>query len=344
MTDREMLIREAIAAEAAEAVDAREVMAQLHRRRARRRTGPLLAVAALTVTAAAVAVVVPMTVSRDAAPSPGSSSTATTPLAPRNVLLVGLDEAAHADSVALARVTPSGVAVVSLPRDSWVEVPGQGPERLTLVYTKAHESGGAQAGAQAVARTVEALTGVSVDHYAVVEMSAFAKLADAVGGVEVCVNGATKDVQTGAEFPAGRQVLSGDRALDFVRQRYGLRMGDLDRVRRQQAFLSGLGARLLDRSFLDDTAKVTGLLGVIRSSVRTDEGWDLLAFARGLTAGVPIRTTTIPVLDEEHPTAGRVMRPDPPAVREMIGTFFADRPAGSPGATPTPGGGPVCVD
>lgn len=343
MTDREMLIREAIAAEADEAVDAREVMAQLHRRRARRRTGPLLAVAALTAAAAAVAVVVPMTVSRDAAP-PATSSTAVTPLAPQNVLLVGLDEYQHADSVALARVTPTGVAVVSLPRDTWVEVPGQGSDRLTLVYTNAHDSGGVAAGAQALTRTVEALTGVTVDHYAVVEMSAFAKLADAVGGVEVCLNAATKDLRTGADFPAGQQVVSGDRALDFVRQRYGLVQGDLDRVRRQQAFLSALGAKLLDRSFLDDTAKVTGLLGVVRSSVQTDDGWDLLAFARGLTAGTPIRATTIPVEPGEEP-AGHVLRPDPAAVRQFVGTFFADQPAGpSSGTATAPGGGPVCVD
>ncbi|XVV06846.1 LCP family protein [Actinosynnema sp. CA-248983] len=341
MTDLETLVREAIAAEADEALDAREVLAQLHRRRARRRTGPLLAVAALTVTAAAVAVIVPMTVSRDAAPATSSTVVPTT--ATQNVLLVGLDEYQHADSVALARVTPTGTAVVSLPRDTWVEVPGQGPDRLTLVYTKAHESGGVAAGAQALSRTVEALTGVAVDHYAVVEMSAFARLSDAVGGVEVCLNRPTKDEQTEAVFPAGRQVVSGDRALDFVRQRFGLLQGDLDRVRRQQAFLSGLGAKLLDRAFLDDTAKVAALVGVIKSSVRTDEGWDLLAFARGLTAGMPIRTTTIPVTHDQEPT-GHILRPDP-STRQFVGTFFADQPAGSPGTTPAPGGGgPVCVD
>ncbi|MFI9812093.1 LCP family protein [Saccharothrix variisporea] len=340
MNDR--LIREAIAAEAAEALDAREVMAQLRSRRARRRPGPLLAVAALTAAAAAVAVVVPMTVSREAAP-PGTSSTVATPLAPQNVLLVGLDEYAHADTVALARVTPTGVAVVSLPRDSWVEVPGEGAERLTLVYTKGQESGGVAGGAQALSKTVSALTGAQIDHYAVVEMSAFARLADAVGGVEVCLNGPTKDIVTGAEFPAGRQVLSGDRALDFVRQRFGLVNGDLDRVRRHQAFLSGLGAKLLDRAFLENTAGVTSLLGVIRSSVQTDEGWDLLAFARGLTAGVPVRTTTIPVEDGEVGNA-RVLRPAP-TTRQFVETFFADQPAGGTSSgTPAPGSGPSCVD
>lgn len=339
MNDR--LIREAIAAEAAEAVDPREVMAQLQRRRARRRPGPLLAVAALTAAAAAVAIVVPMTVSREAAP-PATSSSVVTPLAPQNVLLVGLDEYAHADSVALARVTPTGVAVVSLPRDSWVEVPGQGMERLTLVYTAARESGGVAAGAQALSRTVTALTGAQVDHYAVVEMSAFARLADAVGGVEVCLDAAAKDDMTGAEFPAGRQVVSGDRALDFVRQRHGLLNGDLDRVRRHQAFLSGLGAKLLDRAFLDDTAGVTSLLGVIRTSVQTDEGWDLLTFARGLTAGVPVRTTTIPVEDGEEGNT-HVLRPSP-TTRQFVETFLADQPAGPSSGTPAPGGGPACVN
>ncbi|MEJ2856711.1 MULTISPECIES: LCP family protein [unclassified Saccharothrix] len=336
------LIREAIAAEAAEAVDAREVMAQLQRRRARRRPGPLLAVAALTAAAAAVAVVVPMTVSREAAP-PATSSTAVTPMAPQNVLLVGLDEYAHADTVALARVTSTGVAVVSLPRDSWVEVPGQGMQKLTLVYTGGKESGGAVGGAQALSQIVSALTGAKIDHYAVVEMSAFARLADAVNGVEVCLNASSKDVVTGAVFPAGRQVLAGDRALDFVRQRYALPEGDLDRVRRQQAFLSGLGAKLLNRAFLENTEGVAALLGVIKTNVRTDEGWDLLTFARGLTAGAPIRATTIPV---EPGVEGdiHVLHADPAAVRGHVGTFFADQPAGTPSGTPTPGDGPVCVD
>ncbi|MFE2753749.1 hypothetical protein ACFXGA_17315, partial [Actinosynnema sp. NPDC059335] len=105
MTEQEALIREAIAAEAAQAVDHRVVLANLRRGRARRRPFALFAAAGLTVAAAAVAVVVPLTVDRTASAPPADQVAPTTPVA-RTVLLIGADGAGGADSIVLVRVAP----------------------------------------------------------------------------------------------------------------------------------------------------------------------------------------------------------------------------------------------
>jgi LCP family protein required for cell wall assembly len=92
---------------------------------------------------------------------------------------------------------------------------------------------------QAVARellhTGKQLTGVTFDHYVEVNLAGFYEITQAVGGVPVCLQAPVHDSYSGANFPAGPQTVSGAAALSFVRQRYGLPCGDLDRILRQQA-------------------------------------------------------------------------------------------------------------
>lgn len=339
MTDQEALIREAIAAEADQAVDYRTVLANLRGRRSRRRPIALIAAAALTAAAAAVAVIVPLSVDRTASPV----DPATPPATPQTVLLVGLDDAAHTDSIVLARVGEDGsVGAVSLPRDSWVDIPGVGREKLNMVYTLARATAQAEgrdgdtAGAEALVRMVETLAGVGIDHYAAVDMAGFGALADAVGGVDICLRAATRDDLAGVDLPAGRQSLAGARALAFLRQRHGLRNGDLDRIARHQAFLRSLAAEV---AAVDDPARLARLVGIARAHVRTDPDWDLLEFARRLTPTV--RTATIPV--PEPVSTGNAMGfpVDPIEVKAFAADFFADRPTGVPDQ---PTGDDGCVD
>ncbi|MBW4718073.1 LCP family protein [Saccharothrix obliqua] len=335
MTDQEQLIREALAAEAAEAADTRDVLAALYRGRARRRRPlALIAAAAVTTAAAAVAVVVPLTAGHTAAPpvEAGTSS------GPRNVLLVGVDDGGRADTVMLAHVGgPNGIAVVSLPRDTRVDVPGRGPVNLASTYSTEDR-------VQGLKNAVESLTGVRVDHHAAVETRAFGALADAVGGVEVCLKAAVDDPFSGASLPAGRQELNGEQALAFLRQRRGLPRGDLDRVVRQQAFLRAASAKVLDRSVLGDPAKLAALVDVARAGVRTDEGWDLLAFARDLTPGTAVRAATIPVGDTPEIEDGKpLLAVDPAEVRRFYAGFTAGQATGGGTPTGTPAGDD-CVD
>ncbi|MFT7834734.1 LCP family protein [Saccharothrix sp. BKS2] len=337
MTEQEALIREAVAAEADQAVDHREVLAGLRTGRARRRPFALIAVGALTAVAAVVAVAVPLVVDRSAPPAGGGPA----PVG-RTVLLMGLDDGPRPDAVVVARISPGGaVSALSLPRDTWVDIPGVGPGRLNSAYSRAYEAAGTagqdadQAGAEAVARTVAQLTGVPVDHHATVPMSAFGELADALGGVEVCLRAPVSDPFSGADLPAGRTTLRGEPALAFLRQRHQLPHGDLDRVLRHQAFLTGALSRVA--ALADDPAALADLAAVVRRTVRTDPGWDPLEVAALLRPAGPTRSAVIPLGDQIDTGQGMALSADPAAVRAFATGHLADPDPNTP-PPPTPTG------
>ncbi|GHH46626.1 LCP family protein [Lentzea cavernae] len=269
------LIRQAIAAEADERVDSRTVLAELHKRRKSKPFGLIIGVATLTVAAAAAAVIIPTTIKKtDAAPANAPVAEA------QNVLLIGTDETHRSDALVLARFEGDGSAtVISLPRDIYV---GASPDRLNSLYMQ---------DPRRLVDAVEQLTGTRVDHWAAVNMAAFGEVAAAVGGVEVCLNAAVNDPYSGADLPAGKQVIAGDQALAFLRQRHGLPLGDLDRVKRQQAFLAGFAAKITG-----ETGPV--LARLVGKAVQVDEGWDVVAFATRFQGPVKIRTSTLLVNQE----------------------------------------------
>ncbi|SDM49041.1 LCP family protein [Allokutzneria albata] len=223
---------------------------------------------------------------------------------------------------------------VSLPRDSYVDIAGGfGNHKLNSAYARAKNAAGgnATAGRRTLIETVNALTGLRVDHYAEINMYAFSQITKAVGGVPVCLNKAVKDSYSGADFPQGEQVLQGADALKFVRQRHGLPRGDLDRVRRQQAFLAGLASRVLSAGTLTDPAKVTGLLEAIKTSVVLDQNWDLLSLAeqaQGLGGG-RIEFHTIPTVrsDLATPGDGTAVEVNPKQVKAFVQDLLNAVPA-----------------
>ncbi|MCS7480688.1 LCP family protein [Umezawaea endophytica] len=325
MTDQEALIREAIAAEADETVDARAVLAAVHAKRSRRRPLALLAAAGITVAAVVAAVVV----SLPTPPAQTEELEVATPVEPRTVLLAGLDDSGRTDSVVLARVGVDGsVDAVSLPRDSWLDIPGRGMGKLNSAYVA-----GEVGEPQDLVRAVEAVTGVRVDHYATVDLAAVAAVSAVVGGVEVCLTAPASDEYSGVDLPAGRSTVSGDQALAFLRQRHGLPNSDLDRVVRQQAFLRSLAAKLLDPAVLRDQARVTAVLGALEAGVHTDPGWNLLAFTATLTPNATVDTTTVPHGQATEVEGTYALPLDPTTVRAFVAEFLSDgpRPTNQPG-------------
>ena len=266
------LIRQAIAAEAEERVDSRTVLANLHKARKRKPLGLIVGVATLTAAAAAAAVVIPTTIKKTEAAPPAASA----PQETQNVLLIGLDDHNFTDALMLARFQADGtaVSVVSLPRD--VLVDGQ---KINSLYARAPGK---------LTAAVEKTTGTKVDHYAAVKMSAIGHISELFGGIAVCLKAPSNDPITKAAFPAGRQVLQGDQALAFLRQRHGLENGDLDRAKRQQAVLVDLASKITKDNAL---ALARGISG----SISVDEGWDLLGFAQRFTGPPAISVTTLPV-------------------------------------------------
>ena len=217
------------------------------------------------------------------------------------------------NTLILIHIPAGGKKVIgfSIPRDDWVHFAGTvGPQqqgKIDQAYgvSMFYEEGklrqqhpamgqdqlaflGNEAGRTAAVATVEKLTGVHIDHFAEVNMDGFYELAKVFGGVDVCLKHPARDVNSGANFPAGRQHLDAAQALAFVRQRDGLPNGDLDRTHRQQAFLDSVIHQLRAEGVLSDLAKLNALLSVARQYVITDAGWNLLDFAtemRSLSSG-----------------------------------------------------------
>lgn len=240
-----------------------------------------------------------------------------------------------------------GAKALSLPRDNnapLLGIPG-GPQqgKVKEAYGKAKEAVertlpttldpaeqewlGREAGRRAQVETVQALLGVPIDHLAEVSMVGFHHLTEALGGIDVCLNRATADPHSGADFPAGPQHLTPAQSLAFVRQRHGLPNGDLDRTRRQQAFLSALLHRLKS----EGPAALGPLAKVAKHNVVLSEGWDALAAVQSAPG---VTFATLPLVPEDQPDAG-------PALRAAVTAALHPSGPSGPGAAPSP---IPCVD
>jgi LCP family protein required for cell wall assembly len=153
--------------------------------------------------------------------------------------------------------------LVSFPRDAWVPIQGHGDAKLNAAFSFG--------GPPLLITTIERLTGVRIDHFAILDFEGFRTMTDALGGVDVHV---TRTVWAPAQkvlWPAGTHHLDGARALDFVRQRHNLPGGDLGRIKRQQAFLKALARRVVDRGTLTNPLKLNAFLEASTKAVSADE-------------------------------------------------------------------------
>ncbi|WP_372435270.1 LCP family protein [Tomitella cavernea] len=258
-----------------------------------------------------------------------------------DMLRAGEADATNTDTIILIRIPNDGssATAVSIPRDSYVQVPGLGMSKINAAYgeTKAlaqerlveegvdpakADAESTKAGRHALLRAVADLTGITVDHYAEVGLLGFVLLTNAVGGVPVCLNAPVYDPYSGADFPAGPQTLDGADALSFVRQRHGLPRGDLDRIVRQQSYLASLAQEVLSADMLASPAKLNQLNSAVQRSVVVDSGWDIVGFARrlqDLSAGA-VTFQTIPVQDPSgtSPDGESIVEIDPSQVHSFF--------------------------
>ncbi|WP_245796069.1 LCP family protein [Actinacidiphila alni] len=154
--------------------------------------------------------------------------------------------------------------VVSLPRDSWVSIPGHGQAKLNAAFS--------WGGPPLLIDTVQRLTKVKIDHLAVIDWSGFKKLTDAVGGVDITVDKTvSRRNGPGGVWTAGTHHMNGDDALDYVRERYGLPRGDLDRTHRQQNFLRAVLSKMLSGGTFTNPLKLKRTLDQVTDVVSVDD-------------------------------------------------------------------------
>ena len=152
-------------------------------------------------------------------------------------------EGQRTDSIMVLHLPDSGSpTLVSLPRDSWVEVPGHRKNKINASYSLG--------GPKLLIETVEKATNLRIDGYMEIGFGGFANVVDAVGGVRMCLDKPMKDDKAHIDLPAGCQNLDGKNALGYVRARYSDPLGDLGRVKRQREFLSALMSKVSSPSNL----------------------------------------------------------------------------------------------
>ncbi|WP_105973421.1 LCP family protein [Streptomyces geranii] len=179
----------------------------------------------------------------------GSDSRAGLSAEEKKKLRTGSAEGKRTDSMMILHTGDNGPTLVSLPRDSDVEIPSFVGSESGKTYkgTGRHvklNAAYAEDGPELLVRTVEFNTGLRIDHYVEIGFAGFANIVDAVGGVELTIpKGGMKDTKSGANFTAGKQTLNGEQALAFVRTRYALAGSDLDRTKNQQKFLAALASQ-----------------------------------------------------------------------------------------------------
>ena len=222
-------------------------------------------------------------------PSPSSTSD-------ENILVLGSDSrisagdpsqwkvgAQRTDAIMLVHLPAdrSSAYVMSIPRDSWVDIPGHAQAKINAAFS--------WGGPSLLIQTVEQLTNVRIDHFVVTDFDSFVAMTDALGGVRMTL---TKSLTLdGTVVPAGKQqLLTGAQALAFVRERHSLPHGDFDRVQRQQAWIRAIAAKLRNDGTLRNPVTSTKFLTTVTKSVAADSAFDekaqqdLLDRVRGLSS------------------------------------------------------------
>jgi len=269
---------------------------------------------------------------------------------------------------------PGGPAAI--PGVGTVQVPDMGMGKIKEAYGDAksfaetkiaatgskdkakEEAESREVGREATIRAVQKLTGVHVDHLAEVNLLGFYDIVNAIGSIQVCLKAPADDpiedgAGTGLKLPAGVSTINAATALQFVRQRFHLPNGDLDRTHRQQAFLSSVTQKLRQNGVLNDVGSMQKLFNVVKNDIVIDDGWSVLDFASqasNLTGGntefITLPTTGFATINGES-----AVTVNPAAIKAQITSVFnndaavapppatassSSPPPAAPSTTPTP--------
>jgi LCP family protein required for cell wall assembly len=226
------------------------------------------------------------------------------------------------DTILLVHVPTIGsstpTTMVSIPRDSYVEIPGYGSDKINAAFV--------EGGAPLLAQTVEQATGLRLDHYAEIGFDGFAVMVDAVGGVTMCPTEPIDDPLAGINLPAGCQKLDGRSALGFVRTRATPR-ADLDRMVNQRAFMSALLHRTASPAVWLNPLRWYPMAHAATGAVTIDDGdhiWDLARLLWALNGNVT--TTTVPIGEFTGGDSGSVVVWNTDVAAELFTALGSDAP------------------
>jgi LCP family protein required for cell wall assembly len=255
-------------------------------------------------------------------------------------LRVGKDGGSlNTDTMMIVHVPADGseATLISLPRDSYVQIPGYGMNKLNaaypLGYSNASGSTNAKraAGADLLIQVVETLTGLNIDHFVQVSLLGFVTISDAVGGVQVNLCNSVNDTVphnrsigrsggSGLVLSKGKHTIKGVQALEFVRQREGLPRGDVDRTARQRYFLTAAFRKVASAGTLLNIGKLRNLVSAVDKSIYVDQSLNMLDLAKQMSnlSANNIRGQAIPTDHYEDTAVGNVGIIIPSQIRAFV--------------------------
>src|ERR1700720_2780343 len=158
----------------------------------------------------------------------------------------------------------SRVTVISIPRDSWVNIPGHGFNKINAAY--------GLGGPKLVVQTMQANTGLTINDFVQVNFLGFVKVIDALGGVNICLPFRVDDPYSGLRLSAGVQHVDGITELEGARERHSVALSDLARIQDQQRLMSSMLKKAISSGTLADPVKLTRFLQAALAAVKVDQG------------------------------------------------------------------------
>jgi LCP family protein required for cell wall assembly len=237
------------------------------------------------------------------------------------------------DSIMLVHVPAGGgkPALISLPRDSYVPIPGHGHNKINAAYTLG--------GPRLLVKTIEQVTNVRIDGYVEIGFGGFASVVDSLDGVDICVKRKMDDPKAGINLKPGCQSLDGPNALGYVRARYSDPLGDLGRAQRQREFLGAIMHKAVSpatvlipwRYYSFATSAGAGLTvgedTSLRDVTRVLQAMRSVSSGQGLSLTVPIANPALAT------NVGSAVKWDTPKAVELFNAIKNDQPL-----TVAPGG------
>jgi LCP family protein required for cell wall assembly len=246
-------------------------------------------------------------------------------------LHVGHDVSTNSDTMMLVHVSGdrSRVTVVSLPRDSWVQIPGHGTNKINSAF--------GMGGPALMVKTVEQDTGLTINDFVEVNFLGFVKVIDALGGVNVCLPYPVNDPNSGLDLTAGVHHVNGLTALEYARDRHSFALSDLARIQDQQRLLASLLSEAIKSGTLADPVKLSRFLRAAVAAVKVDQSLNVTALAdqlRGISSGnVAFMTVPLASINYLTPTGQSAVLWDATASRALFAKLEADQAVTKPAAT-----------
>ncbi|HLY33503.1 MAG TPA: LCP family protein, partial [Jatrophihabitantaceae bacterium] len=224
---------------------------------------------------------------------------------------------ARSDTTILVHLSPdrSKATVISIPRDSWVDIPActSADGSVVAEHMEMFNSAFSIGGPKCTIATVQKLTGIAVTHFVEIDFSGFESMVSAMGTVTICSPQNVWDPGSGLRLHPGNNSLNGTQALAYVRARETLGDGsDLGRIKRQQTFLGAVMRQATSGSILANPVKLTSFLDAATKAITVDKGTsfsDLRTLTTSLQGLDPRRVTfyTSPIADPNYTPPGTNM-------------------------------------